>query len=199
MDIIEAEAPEGGIDSFEAGLKKELKSLSARTIHLHRFSKNAIEAVVKCRCSVSNSSIVIIEASNCIPVMPVTYKEGFEYCELMAFTKEDQKAALDSLAAVSTVTVEGRGKLERHLARPAMTVSVDNLIGSLTEKQLFALVEAIERGHYAMPKKATVEEIASKLGVPRSTLEEHLRKAEVKVMKTMRPYLRMAYLSSRKP
>jgi predicted DNA binding protein len=78
-----------------------------------------------------------------------------------------------------------------------MTISVNDFLGSLTSKQLLALIEAIEDGYYATPKHATVEELAARLGTPRSTFEEHLRKAEIKVMRTLRPYVRIAYQSSR--
>lgn len=197
VDILEAEAPRGSIDAFEEGLRVAATELSASLIHVHRYSDSALEAVVKCRCAGANSSVVIAEASNCIPIMPVTYGEGFEHLRLFAFTAEDQKAAIDNLESVARVTVEGRGQIERHSARPAMTVSVDDFLGVLTQKQLLALVEAIDMGYYAMPKKATVDEIAAKAGMPRSTFEEHLRKAEVKVMRNMRPYARLAYLSGK--
>lgn len=197
VDILEAETPRGSIDSFEAGLKEVTKKLSASLIHVHRYSGSTLEAVVKCRCAGSNSSIVIAEASNCIPIMPVTYEEGFEHLKLFAFTAEDQKAAIENLSSIAKVTVEGRGQIERHSARPAMTVSVDDFLGMLTEKQLMALVEATEMGYYAMPKKVTVDEIAEKLKMPRSTFEEHLRKAEIKVMQNVRPYARIAYLTSK--
>ena len=197
VDILEAESPKGRIGEFEAGLGEVAKKLAANLIHVHRYSDSALEAVIKCRCAGNNSSIAIVEASNCIPIMPVTYTEGFEHVKLFAFTQEDQKAAINNLESIARVAVEGRGQLERHSARPAMTVSVDEFLGMLTEKQLLALVEAIEMGHYSMPKKATVDQIAEKLKMPRSTFEEHLRKAEVKVIRNLRPYARLAYLSSK--
>jgi predicted DNA binding protein len=199
VDILEAESRGTSIDDFESGMKEVVKKLAASLIHVHRYSKSALEAVIKCRCAGSNSSIAIVEASNCIPIMPVTYEGGFEHVKLFAFTKDDQEAAIDNLSAISKVTVEQRGQLERHTARPAMTVSVDDFLDTLTTKQLLALVEAIEMGYYTMPKKATIDEIAAKVGMPRSTFEEHLRKAEIKVMRNMRPYARLAFLSNRNP
>lgn len=198
VDILEAESlHSGGIDSFQRGLEFELQQMSASLIHIHRYSDSALEAVIRCKCSISNSSIAIVEASNCIPVMPITYREGFEYLRLLAFDKATRKAVLDNLSSVAKLTVESSGQVESHAARSALTISVNDFLGSMTSKQLLALVEAIEDGYYAIPKKATVEELASRLGMPRSTFEEHLRKAEIKVMRAMRPYVRIAYQSSR--
>lgn len=199
VDILEVESRgRDGIDRFEAGLRDMVKGLSARLIHVHRYSEGALEAVVKCRCASSNSSIAVVEASSCIPVMPVTYAGGIEHLRLFAFTKEDQRAAIENLGEIAKVTVEGRGQMEQHSARPAMTVSIDDILGKLTRRQLFALVGAIEMGYYSMPKRIKLEQVAAELAMPRSTFEEHLRKAEVKVMQTIRPYARIAYLSDEK-
>lgn len=196
VDILEADSRGADIEGFETGLKGVARELGASVIHIHRYSKSAMEAVVKCRCAARNSSIAIVEASNCIPIMPVTYEGGYEHVKLFAFTRDDQRGAIDNLGAVAKVTVVQRGQLERHTARPAMTVSVDEFLQSMTNKQLLALVEAIEMGYYSMPKKATVDKIASMVKMPRSTFEEHLRKAEVKVMRNLRPYARLAYLTN---
>jgi predicted DNA binding protein len=95
------------------------------------------------------------------------------------------------------VTIESSGQVESHAARSAMTISVDDLLGSLTSRQLLALLAAVEDGYYSTPKKVTLEELASRLRIPRSTFEEHLRKAEIKVISAVRPYLRIAYQSER--
>jgi predicted DNA binding protein len=198
VDILEAESPHSGsIDNFQSVLESELQQMSASLIHIHRYSESALEAVVRYKCSIGNSSIAIVEASNCIPIMPITYREGYEYVRLLAFDKENRKAVLDNLSSVTKLTVESSGQVESHAARSAMTISVNDFLGSLTSKQLLALIEAIEDGYYATPKHATVEELAARLGTPRSTFEEHLRKAEIKVMRTLRPYVRIAYQSSR--
>ena len=39
----------------------------------------------------------------------------------------------------------------------------------------------------------TSEEMANKLRLPRTTYEEHLRKAEAKVLRSMAPYLSMGH------
>ena len=54
-----------------------------------------------------------------------------------------------------------------------------------------ALVAAVEGDYYEIPKRTTADELAPKLGQPRSTLEEHVRKAESKVVLAMAPYMMM--------
>ncbi|HKT21008.1 MAG TPA: helix-turn-helix domain-containing protein, partial [Nitrososphaerales archaeon] len=82
-------------------------------------------------------------------------------------------------------------------ARGAITVPVDEFLGALTKKQLGAFMAAMQMGYYGMPKGATIDEIASRQGMKRSTYEEHLRKAELKILQSVRPYARLAYVTSR--
>ncbi len=65
-------------------------------------------------------------------------------------------------------------------------------MGQLTKKQSYALITALSRGYYEIPKKVSTDEITKSLDLPRTTFEEHLRKAESKVMKALAPLLELA-------
>src|SRR5207249_78651 len=77
------------------------------------------------------------------------------------------------------------------MTNDAFLLSLSSLFGNLTEKQMKALLAAIEGGYYEIPKRTTADELAGKLGTPRSTLEEHIRKAESKIVLAMAPYMMM--------
>jgi hypothetical protein len=42
------------------------------------------------KCATDNSSVAMMEWAGCIPVMPVSYKGGMEYCRMLAFTTADR-------------------------------------------------------------------------------------------------------------
>ncbi len=193
VDILEVSAQrDGEIDQIKKSLKKMLGKLSAKLIHMSSYSERSLEVVIKCKCALNNSSIAIIESSNCIPVMPVTYKGGYEFCETLAFSTKDLNKALANLSKFGDVQIQSQGSLLRPNARSSMTISVDDFFGTLTQKQLDALVQSIEMGYYNYPKTRTIAEIASIQRVPASTFEEHLRKAEIKMMRAISPYAKMA-------
>jgi predicted DNA binding protein len=75
--------------------------------------------------------------------------------------------------------------------RDSLVISTTSLLGGLTEKQASALITALNEGYYRIPKKITTDEIAQRLGIPRTTFEEHLRKAESKVLVALTPYLQL--------
>jgi predicted DNA binding protein len=198
VDILEFQAQrEEDAEKLEPALKKMLKSIGATLIRFNRYSSKNLEAVVGCKCAVDNSTVAMIEWANCIPVMPVNYRGGLEYCRLLAFTKDSLNGAIDRLSRMSKLEIESKSVVPRESARGAITVPVDEFLGSLTKKQLSAFITAMQMGYYGMPKGATVDEIASRQGMKRSTYEEHLRKAELKILQAVRPYARLAYVTSR--
>lgn len=55
-------------------------------------------------------------------------------------------------------------------------------LNKLTEKQREVLIAAYKLGYYDIPRKITSEALANKLGLVDSTVVEHLRKAEQRLM-----------------
>jgi hypothetical protein len=59
--------------------------------------------------------------------------------------------------------------------------------GLLTEKQQEALMLAVERGYYAQPRQATLEELAEELGIGKSAVSHRLKSAEAKIIRNHLP------------
>src|SRR5207253_10436562 len=79
------------------------------------------------------------------------------------------------------------------------TVWVNTLFGDMTAKQMDALLKAHRYGYYTSPREVTTENIARSLGVSRSTYEEHLRKAENRIVGNLIPYLQLFAVGEKKP
>lgn len=60
--------------------------------------------------------------------------------------------------------------------------SLDDMFGALTARQREILVTAVEEGYYTVPRETTHERIAGELDVQPSTVGEHLRKVEARVL-----------------
>jgi hypothetical protein len=60
--------------------------------------------------------------------------------------------------------------------------SPDSPLNNLTDKQREALIAAHKNGYYDVPRRINSEQLAKKLGIGDSTLVEHLRKAEQRLI-----------------
>ena len=106
---------------------------------------------------------------------PVFFKEGYEYWEVGCFERKPLITFFEKIKAVAEVKMLKIGK-EKPQAMFYHSVPM------LTLKQYEALFCAIQEGYYRYPREKSVEEMAMIMKVPRSTFQEHLRKAESKVM-----------------
>lgn len=59
------------------------------------------------------------------------------------------------------------------------------VLSILTERQIEVFQMAVEKGYYEIPRRATHEDIAAELDCAPSTIDEHLRKAEARVLPSL--------------
>jgi predicted DNA binding protein len=195
-DVIEISCEDEDLAAFE-GLQKDLRSLE-RTLSVKitrkSFSARSTQIVTgKCNCnSVRPRSVSpVIEKYNCLKIEPIFYKHGWEWYRILAFRQKDVKELFDELATFTNLQIISRRPLEETAVKESLVLSPRSLLGELTKKQSHALMVAIARGYYEIPKKVSTDEIAKSLDLPRTTYEEHLRKAESKVMKAVAPILEL--------
>ena len=138
------------------------------------------------RCEVfSNQLFVLIEGNDSIAeifdhalffTQPVFFEKGYEYWEVASWEKKLLVEFYNKIKSRAEVKLL---KLTREF--PAVLIS--QAIPLLTQKQQEALMLALELGYYTYPRKVSVQQLAKRAHVPRTTFQEHLRKAEEKVMK----------------
>ena len=111
---------------------------------------------------------------------PALFVGGEETYTLLAPSRERLDALLARLQAFGPVTVERVG--EAPTGALAVSVPLGDITTALTERQLDVLQKAIAEGYYDSPRRTSTEALAATFGVTRSTFEEHLRKAERRVL-----------------
>jgi len=124
----------------------------------------------------------------CLLLPPLRYAEGAKHCRVLSLTGEALTAFYRDLAAAHDVTVESKREI-RTPGRDAPLLTTDALLPSLSPRQREVLSVARERGYYEIPRRTTMAEVADALGVERRTAEEHLRRAENKLLDAVWPFL----------
>lgn len=97
----------------------------------------------------------------------VVYKDGFEYWEVMPFSKDSSKKLIEELKSYHDFEVIGVGKAE---------------ITSLTKRQKEIIRTAFELGYYDFPRKITLTHLSEKLNMSPPALSEILRTAHKKIV-----------------
>ncbi len=157
------------------------------------FLEGNLQLIVEtCRCSkISPNVSDIIEGNSCLQIPPEIYFGGWEEYRVIGFRENDYKNMFQELGKLGPVEVIQKKAVAEKSLRDSFVISISSVFSELTDKQVGTLLSALEYGYYQIPKKMTAEEIAGKHKVPRTTFEEHLRKAESKVLRAMAPYVRM--------
>ena len=142
---------------------------------------------LKDTCERWNSIWNLLEPHAGLIAPPTVFSDGWVYGRVLSF---EESATRDMF---KTLRHEGPAELisKRELPLTVLPTNiwVHSLFADLTGKQKDALLKAHRQGYYVSPRKVGTEDIARASGVSRSTYEEHLRKAENRVMDALVPYL----------
>jgi len=144
-----------------------------------------------CSCMMEDSMVRHIGTLDLLHVYPVICEKGWEYHRIIAFRHEDFEELLQRLEKGGWVFKILRKVPFDGFIGSSLTLTADALFSDLTEKQMDALLTAYRNGYYRLPRKADVKTIASKERVPRTTFQEHLKKAENKIVAALVPYIQL--------
>ncbi|MDS0294885.1 helix-turn-helix domain-containing protein [Halogeometricum luteum] len=134
---------------------------------LRRREPNAIEAY--------------LVRNDCLLLPPVRYEGGAKRCRVLALDPASLTAVYRELLA-DGLAVDVRSKRRANAVAEGVPPSPADLLPDLSPRQYDALRAAVEGGYYEIPRETTTEELAAELGVGRRTAEEHLRRAENKLV-----------------
>ncbi|MFC7176409.1 helix-turn-helix domain-containing protein [Halosegnis marinus] len=110
---------------------------------------------------------------------PVRIENGREEWQVVfAGDRSEIEPALDGVRADAGAEVEVAAITAGDTARSEREQRLD----SLTPKQRETFEAARDAGYYRWPREATTRELADEFGVSKTTLLEHLRKAEAKLL-----------------
>lgn len=193
IHVMEVDCPD--IETFTR-IEKDLSDLllwKGGKVLKKSFLDRNLQLILKtCHCcKISPNVVDVVERNSCLDIPPETYYGGWEEYRVIGFRESDYKRMFSELSHLGPVQIVEKRVLPEKSLRDTFAVSMSSVFSELTDKQLNSIVAAVDYGYYQIPKKTTAEEIALKHHTPRTTFEEHLRKAESKILRSIAPYLRM--------
>lgn len=149
-----------------------------------------------CLCSLEQSIIDRFEKHNCLYQSPTIYRQGWEHYTVVAFDSEDIRKLLGNLRSDREIELLSKTSISEKQIPHSMLAPANQLFENITDRQLAALQLALECGYYEQPRKTSLRDLADQTAVARSTYEEHLRKAENKLLTNAGQFLRLVTATS---
>lgn len=109
-------------------------------------------------------------------------KKSYEHWEIAAFDKETLMGYIKELKEEKAIKFH----VEKIVKSTIDSVFVANIMPLLTTKQKRAFELALEEGYYDFPRKIDLKKLAKMGKVSLSTIREHLRKAEAKILPSLK-------------
>lgn len=190
VDYLEIDCGARGCGEVAAWLA-EYASREGLRLTYEYSSPTRISVVMNCNCSPANSTLRMAEECGCLWRAPVTYFGGEETFELIVFDYKKFEELFEKYEELGEAKIKRKVHSLVGAINDLFTLNLNSVFSSLTKKQIRVLEEAIARGYYGAPKKTTIRELAAALGLSEATTQEHLSRAEAKIMGAIAPYLKL--------
>ncbi len=105
-------------------------------------------------------------------------RQGFEYWELASWKKEILMKFVNDLKKEKNIKLI----IEKFQNVKLNSIYFPKIMPKLSDKQREAYQLAVEKGYYSFPRKVGLKDLAKMMKISISTLQEHLRRAEEKIM-----------------
>lgn len=166
------EGEEKNIKNYIKNVKKDkrVKKLDVK--------KNCmISLVIEKRTKIRLKTLKALYNSKLIYIKPgINFPDGTENWEIGSFDKKD----LAKLISFIEKYYQGKLFFLKEIKIPKMFIP--EIMPELTDKQHKAFKIASEKGYYEFPRKTNLHKLAKLTKISRPTFEEHLRKAEIKLL-----------------
>lgn len=170
------------ISGKEDSIKKYYQYLKKHksTVKIERY-KNLIFTLAKHHeSSVAYESIYSPELFYPIPAF--LDKGGFEVWEISCWDRKPLEKLIDTMMKSKTTI---HFQILSFSKKTLHEIYLLKLLPNLSKSQKNAIELAYRKGYYSYPKKTDLNELSKIMGVGKSTFQEHLKKAEGKII----PYL----------
>ncbi|MFW9916131.1 MAG: helix-turn-helix domain-containing protein [Candidatus Thorarchaeota archaeon] len=185
-DIVELKGDEELVKGSLDYIKSELGAI----IRVYHEEENTQLVLKLCDCT-QLPFLSIYEQFNCIEIPPMMFRDGREHTRLLV-TSDDTSMLLEEMqradpsVEVNIVNLIPLNKINHTFP---FYLPMEEISKRLTEKQFQAIKLAYNNGYYEIPRAVIIENLAKQSNVHRKTFEEHLRKAENKILNILLPAL----------
>ncbi|MFQ5918871.1 MAG: helix-turn-helix domain-containing protein [Thermoplasmata archaeon] len=183
-DIFQVSGPREQIEAFEAWVDD--------TFHMRQStatSDGVLMITRGCVCDVRKSISSVVEEVGAWEIAPIVYENGWESWRVITWDEVTMRTLFRGLQELGEVDIRSLRPIENAKMEQMMLMPAADIFADLTQRQISALNLGLDHGYYSVPSETKVENLAHGAGLSPSTFSEHLRKAETRILRNLRPYL----------
>ena len=137
----------------------------------------------------TTSPLEVITNHASLLYMPILYEKGNARFKLIAVAEPEIPDMLRQLGHFGKLSILARIQVDDIPVEESLMLSTSELFSKITYKQAAAFLSAARLGYFRVPRKTKFAELSGVTGVPRTTFETHVRKAESKILAALTPYM----------
>lgn len=167
------------LEGEEKNIKNYIKNVKKdQRVKKLEVKKNfMVSLVIEKRTKIRLKTLKTLYNPKLIYIKPgINFPDGTEIWEIGSFDKKD----LAKLISFIEKYYQGKLFFLKEIKIPKMFIPT--IMPNLTDKQHNAFKIASEKGYYEFPRKTNLHKLAKLTKISRPTFEEHLRKAEIKLL-----------------
>ena len=180
---------EEGLFELEAPNVERLIKTLKESPHVKRMEilqKTQNWALADIVCTHDSLILAKLMRTRSIPLLPTLTKDDRDLATLIVPSEKDLRELSSLLKEDTEYRVRSKKYLDSQMPRSLFNsqefLKFKLVTEHLPQKQREAFLLASRKGYYDSPKKTTIEALAVKMGVSPSTMAEHLRKAEGRLL-----------------
>jgi len=145
--------------------------------------------IMTCACERRGTTLDWVMESDCLFVPPIQIRDGRETYHAVGFDRGAARRLLARFKEKGRADIASLREVDLRALDQASFMPLMDPLSGMTPMQVSALATSMTLGYYRLPRRTSTGKIAESLRVPRTTFQEHRKKAESKLMAALTPYV----------
>lgn len=188
VDFLEFVLDSNNNESLKDSLQDAINEVGSKLLS-YSLNDKRLSVMMACKCSIDNSTIRIVESESCMWKAPVSYHEGKERITIYSPDTNFSNRVFEKISSRGHAEIIEKKPMKIEGFVNSFNISLEDIFGGLTRKQIYSMIKAIESGYFVFPRRVHLENIAKAMNLSRSTYQEHLSVALERIMTSLGPLL----------
>ena len=185
-DLFQVTGPEGQVEAFREDI---VAKFGGRQVYSTPDGMVLVTEACRCAPLGGRGMGATIRAAGAWDIPPIVYREGWESWRVIAWNERSMREMFGEIRKLGELRLVSLRPIENLAMEKMVLMPASDIFAGLTEKQSTSVLLGLRHGYYSLPSETNIDRLSEGAGLSASTFSEHLRKAEARILRNLRPYL----------